>query len=145
MAFELRPSVLDDFGLVSALRLYVDRFKARTNIDVQLDLSEPLKRSDPHVEATLYRIIQEALTNVARHSHATVAQIDLHPLPTGISLDIADNGCGFAPEGAGQTRKVLQGLGVINMKERIGGLNGKFELQSAEGRGTRIHIEIPRQ
>jgi PAS domain S-box-containing protein len=143
IAFDLRPPILDDFGLVSALRVYVDRFAERARIDVGLNAPENLKRFDPKAEATLYRVIQESLTNIAKHSHATKAQIDIERTGDILLLTISDNGKGFDNNRSSNPSLWNGGLGVVNMKERIDGLRGSFTLTTERGKGTNIRIEIP--
>lgn len=145
MAFDLRPPILDDFGLVSALRVHVDRFAERTRIDVSLNAPENLKRFDPKAEATLYRVIQEALANVAKHSHATKAQIEIERTGDMLLLTISDNGIGFDNNRTSNNSLWNGGLGIVNMKERIDGLGGSFILTTDRGNGTNIRIEIPLQ
>ncbi len=146
MAFELRPSVLDDLGLAAALRQYIARFNKHSDVEAVLNIQQPFLRLAPTIEATLYRVVQEALTNVARHAHATQAEVRLMQCDTGLILEISDNGSGFdvrrlqnIPDGARRNG----GLGIVTMQERIAELNGQFELRSEVGNGTHIHIEIP--
>lgn len=146
MAFDIRPSVLDDFGLLPALRQYIARFREHSGIETILNVQEDIGRLDPGIEATLYRVVQEALTNVARHSHARQAEVRLTVNDSTLIFEISDAGEGFDmssltndPAGAGWKG----GLGILNMKERIADLKGTFDLRSEVGKGTRIHIEIP--
>jgi signal transduction histidine kinase len=138
LAVELRPSALDDFGLVPALERLVDGFSERTGIAV--DLAETLgeERLPRDVETAFYRIVQEALTNVARHAGATRADVVLRRTPSGASLVVEDDGSGFEPGSASSSS-----LGLVGMRERVGLLDGRFTLVSAPGSGTTIRVEVP--
>ena len=143
MAFELRPTVLDDFGLSAALRIYVERFVKQTGIAVHLHCPDGDERWDSHVEATLFRVVQESLTNVAKHANATEATIAFSAEPPLLTLDITDNGIGFEPPYVKITPEGRESLGILNMKQRITGLSGTFAVRSGPGRGTCIHVTIP--
>jgi signal transduction histidine kinase len=144
MAFELRPTVLDDFGLCEALRIYAHRFSKQTGISVDVHFpSRELGRGDPKVEATLFRVVQESLTNVAKHAHARNASVRLMSSPAGLTLDVTDDGLGFLSGSAQPDTATNEGFGILNMKERVSELNGSFAIDSPDGRGTRIHVTIP--
>ncbi|HTX18082.1 MAG TPA: histidine kinase [Bacteroidota bacterium] len=143
IAFDLRPPILDDLGLVPALRFYVDRFQERTNIRLALLSPDHLKRFDPKMEATLYRVVQEALTNVAKHSGAKNASIEIASVGEQLRLRISDDGHGFETRQAGEGGLWSNGLGIVNMKERVGALHGRFALRTEKGKGTVISIEVP--
>jgi signal transduction histidine kinase len=143
IASDLRPAVLDDFGFVSALRLYVDGFAKRTSVSVSLQTPENIDRWDPKVEATLYRVVQEALTNVAKHSGASKVDIRLVSNKERLSLDIIDNGTTVDTKNEGPGDSWRQGLGILNMKERIAALKGTFTFGLNERESVQIHIEIP--
>ncbi|HTY09813.1 MAG TPA: histidine kinase [Bacteroidota bacterium] len=143
IAFDLRPPILDDLGLVSALRIYLDRFQERTKILLTLSCPDDLKRFDPKVEATIYRIIQEALTNVAKHSGAKNAKVEIEKPEATLHVMISDDGKGFDQNAAGESGLWPTGLGIVNMRDRVEGLRGKFRLASEKGKGTSIHIEVP--
>ena len=143
IAFDLRPPILDDLGLISALRVYVDRYEERTNIVLTLSCPDHLKRFDPKIEATLYRVIQEGLTNVAKHSGAKSARVEIKKTESTLELIISDDGKGFDQPRDGESGLWSSGLGIINMKERVSGLGGKFSLESETGEGTTIRIEVP--
>jgi PAS domain S-box-containing protein len=137
---DLRPSMLDDFGLVSALNWYIDNFYKRTNIKVYLKTKNFKPRLSSEVEISFYRIIQEALTNVAKHSQATEVSILLAQKNSFASLSVEDNGIGF------DTKKITfpkDRLGLFSMKERIKLLNGEFEIGSKPNEGTKLNVKIP--
>ena len=159
LALDLRPAMLDDLGLLPALRWYVNRFAKRTETTVDFAASgfaEQLRLS-PLLETALYRILQEALTNVARHAAASHVQLHLRlDAPTAstatatanakspeVVAAIQDNGCGFDPEAAlGQPNRA-GGVGLLGMRERVTLLGGTWQLDSAPGAGTQIQIRIP--
>jgi signal transduction histidine kinase len=143
MAFELRPAVLDDFGLAAAIRLYVDRFAKQTGIAVTLNCPDNVGRWQQHIEATVFRVMQEALTNVVKHSGASMVQLRLHKASDSLVLSIEDNGRGLGHDAAKGSRQPREGLGFVNMRERVAELRGTFNVDSPEGVGTRIAVTIP--
>jgi PAS domain S-box-containing protein len=143
LAHDLRPPVLDAIGLVAALRMYTDRFSARYGIAVKLNAQERMKRSDQQIESTVYRVVQEALTNISRHSGATKAQIDLVRKEHLFLLQITDNGRGFDTEELEHYIEGRNGVGISGMRERIEGLQGTYTITSTKGKGTTISVELP--
>jgi PAS domain S-box-containing protein len=138
---ELRPPMIDDFGPVAALRWYAREFSARTGILAEIRAGEDW-RCDPETELSLFRIAQEALNNVARHSQARHVAVELRLGDQNIVLDIVDDGVGFNPAGDRSERK---GFGLVTMRERCEALGGIFEIVSGKGRGTRITVDVPRR
>lgn len=138
LAVELRPSALDDFGLVPALERLVAGFSERSGIAVDLEARLGEERLPRDVETALYRIVQESLTNVARHAGATSVDVLLRRGPASASLVVADNGSGFEPGDASTTT-----LGLVGMKERVGLLGGTFAIESLAGEGTTVTVEVP--
>ncbi|MGQ9554939.1 MAG: GAF domain-containing sensor histidine kinase [Anaerolineae bacterium] len=140
---ELRPPILDDYGLVAALQWYGDRFSSRTGIGFSLQGTEPTPRLAPAVETALFRITQEALNNVTKHSHASQVSIILAGGENRVHLTIADDGSGFEP-GVVSVRSESGGWGLLSMRERAAAVGGVFSVEAAPGRGTRVVIEVPR-
>jgi PAS domain S-box-containing protein len=137
----LRPTILDDYGLESALRTYVNEFQTRYGIPVQLETqAPPLPRLDSSIEITLLRIAQEALTNIARHAQASQALLSLRLHENQVSLTIEDDGIGI-PSQEGATRPRSHGLKI--MQERAEALEGSLNVSSTPGNGTRIEALIP--
>jgi len=133
----LHPALLDDLGLPAALDWYLTRFGKRHGITVEL-LSERMDvRLAPEIEAALYRIVQEAMTNVAKHARAAVAIVYLRRDDEVVLVTIEDNGIGFEPA---QARR---GLGLIGIRERVAHLQGTVHVDAAPGRGTRLTIGLP--
>ncbi len=138
MAIRLRPGVLDDLGLTDALEWYTTEFEKRSGIACIFR-----QQGVPEVEDTLgtaaYRIAQEALTNVARHSFATHVEVKLEAEAERLLLAIHDNGGGF------DLRKLNQAecLGIVGMRERAALVGGTLEIRSAPGEGTQVRVEMP--
>lgn len=143
---DLRPATLDDLGLVPTLRWYVGRFTNRTNIPVTVDEAgvETGPRLHSTIETALYRMIQEALTNISRHADATHVALTLTATPTGVSTKITDNGSGFDPAAGQLEYRTTKGIGLLGMTERAKLLGGSCYIDSAIGRGTSIDIFLPR-
>jgi PAS domain S-box-containing protein len=138
---DLRPATLDYAGLPYALREYAEQVSKRTGIAVNVSGDSPAARLNADSESMLFRIAQEALTNCAKHAHASAVNIELSFGNPQTVLTISDNGTGFDPEAIGQSG-LRPGLGLLTMRERVEFAGGKFGLESAPGKGTRIRVEI---
>ena len=138
LAVELRPSALDDFGLVPALERLAEGFAERSGIRVDLEARLGDERLPAAVETAFYRIVQESLTNVARHSGATRVDVLLARAPASATLVVEDDGQGFDPERATDST-----LGLVGMRERAGLLHGRFTIESRPGQGTTVALEVP--
>ncbi|WP_072789571.1 cache domain-containing protein [Cognatishimia maritima] len=137
---DLRPGVLDDLGLGPALRALTDEFRERTGIETEFETVVFRNRLNPDAKFSLYRIAQEALTNIERHANATKVTIDLRGHKRGATMRISDNGSGFVQ---GTSRHdTVGGLGLRNMQERVEQLNGTLRVFSSKG-GTVIVAELP--
>jgi two-component system sensor histidine kinase UhpB len=145
LSLDLRPSLLDDLGLAPALRWYVKRFEQRVNVEVDLQVNGLQARLSPLVETTLYRVVQEALTNVARHAQASRVKIQLQVSPTMIEAVVEDDGQGFDLEAVTQRGESARGAGLLGIQERVVALGGQFEIEAEPGRGVRLSVEIPRE
>jgi len=141
---ELRPPDLDEFGLGQSLDSYAEKFSERTNITTVVKHRGLFVRLPPSVEIALFRIAQEALTNVARHSRATRVVIRLDPLNGGIRMTITDNGVGFSIGAFAHPGERKPGWGLLGMKERAEAASGKLRIESAPGRGTSVIVEVGR-
>lgn len=141
---ELRPAMLDDLGLVPALRSFVKDFSGRTGVSVHFNASADVEKMETDQKTVFYRVAQEALTNIAKHAQATEGRVLLRRHGQGIRMEVRDNGKSFcvadhlAPDKKGKKR-----LGLIGIQERVRLANGKCELESTPGKGTRIRIWIP--
>jgi two-component system sensor histidine kinase UhpB len=143
LALNLRPSLLDDLGLQPTLKWYLNRFSQHLGIEVTMVFTGLDQRLSNEVEITLYRVVQEALTNVARHAQAGAVHLRLEGKAKAVVVDIQDDGRGFNVEGA-QAQAVSNGsLGLFGIRDRVTTLGGCVAIQSEPGQGTRIHVEIP--
>ena len=136
--------MLDDLGLLTVAGKLVSDFKKRSGIDVDFNAEGIEERFDAQVEITLYRVIQEALTNILKHSNASKAVINLkQDLEKGIvSLFVEDDGIGFSAHDEQQDRDT-RGFGLMGIRERVSLLGGNFRIFSDEGNGTKLFIDIP--
>ena len=138
ISHDLRPSVLDDLGLLPALNSLLDEFSERTGIRIQRDINIPEWELPEQIEITLYRITQESLTNIERHADASVIRFKTVWDDKRIQLQIGDNGGGFTP-GKGNC---IQGIGLRTMRERMELLGGIFNIESEPGNGTLLQAEL---
>jgi PAS domain S-box-containing protein len=132
-ARDLRPAMLDDLGLIPALQAYMKQFLAKTGIRVSLQAHKEIDQSPAKVRTVLYRIAQEALTNVARHAKAGRVEIGIEVQEKTILMTIRDDGQGFVVGGTAATKKKRR-LGLVGMKERAEMIGGTFQVESAPGR-----------
>jgi signal transduction histidine kinase len=145
LSLSLRPAMLDDLGLVPTLRWYVNRYAKRLNIEVEFDAVHFEERPSPEVETVLYRVVQEVLTNVARHAQANRVRICLERMEATITALIEDNGRGFDVEQVVGRETLEGGVGLLGIRERVASLGGHFSIESRPGRGTRLFVEVPRR
>ncbi|WP_322798360.1 ATP-binding protein [Thermoflexus sp.] len=141
IAMELRPAILDDLGLVEALRWQAEEFQKQTGLPVTLQIQGRIERLSREIELALYRVGQEALTNIARHARATRVEIHLNCGGDHLELTISDDGIGFDPEAVRKSRP--RSLGLIGMAERLSLVGGILEIESAPGKGTRVRARVP--
>ncbi|HXJ35609.1 MAG TPA: sensor histidine kinase [Candidatus Eisenbacteria bacterium] len=135
----LRPSLLDDWGLVPSLEAQVKSFKTHRDLDVRFVANE-MPRLPTEVETAVYRIVQEALTNVAKHARATSVRVSLTHETDGIHLDVSDNGIGYPRNGA---RPGGPGLGLVSIRERVRALGGRVTLTSDHGAQLSVVLPLP--
>ncbi|MEJ2154486.1 MAG: response regulator [Desulfobacteraceae bacterium] len=136
----LRPQVLDDYGLKAALQMEAERFAVRTGISTDVVGKEANPRASDGVETALFRIAQEALTNVSKHGRAKRAVVRMEQADGRMRLTIEDDGVGFDPEKVNPGRH--SGWGLVNMRERIQAHDGSLKVISSPGAGTRIEVEV---
>jgi signal transduction histidine kinase len=136
---ELRPAVLDHLGLPAAVQWQCDEFGQHTGVALSLDLDANRCQANPSVATTLFRVLQEALTNVARHAGATHVDVSLQAIDGHLVLTVVDDGRGFDP-GA---RSESVTCGLFGMEQRAVEHQGHFTIESAPGRGTRIEVRVP--
>jgi PAS domain S-box-containing protein len=145
LSVDLRPPLLDDLGLVTALRWYVDRYAKRTGIaaEVIVELKDPNERFSREVETACFRIAQEALTNVVRHARATDALVSLRKEDAVLILSVKDDGIGFDHEALQRRAPRAATLGLLGMQERAHAAGGVLEIHSRVSKGTEIRLELP--
>jgi signal transduction histidine kinase len=138
MAWQLRPSALDDLGLVSALDRYIADYQARFGVQVDFVTQGIDDRLPLEIETSIYRIVQEALTNVARHARASAASVIVDRRRGTIRIIVEDNGVGFVP-----ATRPEKSLGLQGIRERAALFNGTLTIEAEPGSGTSLFIEIP--
>lgn len=140
---DLRPPVLDDYGLVAALRWYGEKIARRIDIPIEVEGEEPHPRLDSRIENSLFRIVQEALTNVTKHAKASFVKISVDVESDILRLTLVDDGIGFDPEGIIQPEDG-KGWGLLSLRERAEAIGGRCRIDSSPNQGTRVIVEIPR-
>lgn len=141
-ARELRPAVLDDLGLIPALHAYSKSLAERKKLKIQMTAFGGVEALGAAKRTVLFRVAQEALTNVARHAHATQVRMSISEISGAIRMEISDNGQSFHVGNALRARNPKR-LGLIGMKERVEMVGGKLTIESARGKGTTVRAEIP--
>ena len=136
---ELRPPLLDDYGLAAALEWYAREFGVRANLVVEVAAPRGQQRRDPAQEITMFRILQEALTNVAKHASASRVQVRLEEEGSRVRMTVRDDGKGFDPDVQGRAQRPTWGL--LNMAERARMIGGTCLIESTPGQGTVVVVE----
>ncbi|MBE7470416.1 MAG: hypothetical protein DPW09_03745 [Anaerolineae bacterium] len=143
LSLDLRPSLLDDLGLVATLRWYLDRQARWAGLSAHLTVTPPDLQLPANLETVCFRLVQEALTNALRHAQAQTIRVDLQRHDKELQLVIGDDGLGFEVEPTLKRIAYGKGLGLVGMQERVSLLGGRFELESAPGQGTQIRVFLP--
>jgi signal transduction histidine kinase len=138
---ELRPTILDDLGWIPAIRFLAEGVSKRANLPIQIKTKVAGRLPAP-VEIALYRVVQEALTNITKHARARCVAIQVRRKGRMLSCSIADDGAGFDSRSL-QSDRARKGLGLIGMRERVNSLGGTFSIDSAPGHGTKLMIHVP--
>jgi len=141
LSHSLRPPMLDDLGLLPALSWHVKEFTARTDVQVNFQHHDLQLRFPEEVEIAAYRIVQEALTNIARHAQVHEATVTLWADPSGLGIEISDQGAGFDQTAA--TLANASSAGLAGIRERVASLGGSLKITSAPGTGTSVTVELP--
>jgi signal transduction histidine kinase len=139
LASELRPSILDDFGLVAALEAQLTEFERRAGVECQLEAATDDSKLSPEARTTLFRVFQEALTNIARHAGASRVWVRLISHSHRLELEVRDNGRGINPQeisGEGS-------LGLVGMRERVRLLEGELQITGTPEQGTSVLVSVP--
>jgi two-component system sensor histidine kinase UhpB len=140
---DLRPSHLDDLGLVPAMQWYIQEFDKRYPIQIEFTVDGDRVRLPSEYETVLFRIMQEALTNVAKHANASRATIKLTIQPAQICLSIRDDGRGFDVDQVLRGGSSHTGWGLMGIQERTSLIGGEYEIESRPGHGTHIRVQVP--
>ena len=143
LSYLLHPPVLDDLGLISALGWYVRGFAERSGIQAVFEVAQDFGRLPQEIETTVFRIVQEALTNVHRYSGSRTATIRLASQAGQVRAEIQDQGCGLPILSREGPKIVRFGVGIAGMRERVKQMNGTFEIESTPGHGTTIRVILP--
>ncbi|MBG9735076.1 sensor histidine kinase [Paenibacillus alvei] len=141
--FNLRPMALDDLGLVPTLRKFIHDYEDKHRIKTAFEVRGQERRLRSAMEAAIYRLVQEAFTNAAKHAHPSFVTCELTYDEEEVRLIVRDNGFGFKVESLEEKSKEHAHFGLLGMQERVELLEGRMEIHSAENRGTRIMIQIP--
>jgi signal transduction histidine kinase len=141
-ARELRPAALDHLGLIPALEIYMERLSARKKLIINLTAFAGIEALETEKRTVLYRVAQEALTNVARHAQASTVNMIISEIPGAIRMEVNDDGKSFQVLRTLSSRRHKR-LGLIGIKERVEMVGGKLEIESAPGKGTSVRVEIP--
>jgi signal transduction histidine kinase len=136
---ELRPASLDAIGLEAALEALAEQHQETSGIEIAccFDLPEAELAPPPLLETAVYRLVQEGLNNISKHSNARRAELDVRAAQGGIAIEVSDDGVGFDPSA------VSEGFGLVGMRERAALLGGTFEVASSKGSGTRLQARLP--
>ena len=138
----LRPALLDDLGLPAAIEWYLNAFGTRHGVRVALSQEHMDDRLLPEIETAAYRIVQEALTNVAKHAGASACRVYLRQMSGTVLVTVEDDGIGF-DRALFVDGRTSRGLGLIGIRERVSHLGGTVRLEGAPGEGTRLTVELP--
>jgi signal transduction histidine kinase len=143
LSWELRPTALDDLGLEAAMANYLEKWSERFNRDVDFMPQLRGDRLPAPVEITLYRVLQEAMTNVAKHAHAERISVVLESDRSGVQLIVEDDGTGFGEADPGATTKPTDGYGLLGIRERLALVGGSLIIETAPNRGTALFCRVP--
>jgi len=143
LIYDLRPSVLDDLGLLPAIRWYAERHLESGGISVRCEFTDTGTRLAPEMETALFRVVQEAVTNIAKHAEADTVLIQCNERDGTLTIEIEDDGKGFDPSTLPPPAARERGLGLMGMRERVELLGGSLVMDSAPGRGTHMIVSVP--
>jgi signal transduction histidine kinase len=140
----LRPSLLDDLGLLATISWFCREFE-KVHVDLQIEQQLEVEENDiPEVsKVVIYRVLQETMNNVAKHSDATQVRLHLKKIDNRIEFSVTDNGCGFDPEEKFNEPTMISGLGLAGMRDRTILCDGDFVINSKKGKGTNVRISLP--
>lgn len=142
LSYVLHPPMLDELGVFPALRAFIEGFSERSGIAVDLDLPNRSFRMPRELETTIFRVIQESLSNVRKHAHSSVARVRVALNPDGVSITVEDNGLGLPASANPESRPVKIGVGISSMRERVRHCGGRFQMHSGST-GTQLEVSLP--
>jgi signal transduction histidine kinase len=145
LALDLRPSLLDDLGLVPAVRWYVERQAQRADLLAEVEAENVPQDLEPDLSVACFRIVQESITNILRHAKATKIHVALRQMDQHLDLRIKDDGIGMSSREKSTTPAGRSSLGLLGMQERAQALGGRITVQSLPNQGTEVHVRIPLQ
>jgi len=143
LALDLRPSLLDDLGLVAAVRWYTTRLAERAGLEAAFEADTLVRRPPKEIETACFRVAQEALTNVVRHARARRVRVELRSRDRELEFIATDDGVGFDARAARDERTPVQRLGLLGMEERVSLVGGRLAVESTRGRGTVVRATLP--
>jgi signal transduction histidine kinase len=143
VSYLMHPPLLDEAGLAPALRWYARGFAERSKIVVRVDIAENFGRVSQEIEITVFRVVQEALTNVHRYSGSNTARIRIWRDDRELHAEVQDEGCGLTIAGVARGPHAPPGVGIAGMRERVQQLNGTFDIDSVPGKGTTVRVTLP--
>jgi|SRR6185437_947073 len=143
LAWELRPAALDNLGLERAVIQFLDEWSSRFGVSVKFHFGLGSERPPPEIETTLYRVLQEAMTNIAKHARADHVGILIEKADNQIRMVIEDSGIGFSPVDVGKGKGSRRGVGLLGIAERVALAGGSFDVETAPGTGTHLFIILP--
>src|SRR2546429_154205 len=143
LIFDLRPMTLDDLGLVPTLRKFIKEYGDRYGLATRFNVVGQERRLPGNIEGVLFRIVQEALTNVHKHARAKMAEVTMNLQPSRVSVTVKDDGQGFDVARTEANLHKNKNLGLLSMRERAELEKGTLEIRSQPGRGTEVKVEIP--
>jgi len=143
LIYDLRPSILDDLGLLPAIRWFAERTLKPLGISVRLECTDIEDRFRPEFEIAVFRVVQEAITNIAKHAAAETVLVECELDGRDLVIDIEDDGRGFDPAAVATSPDTQRGLGLMGMRERMELVGGTVKVDSAPGRGTYVSVRVP--
>ena len=141
-SYVLHPPMLDELGVFPALRSFIEGFSERSGIAVDLDLPNRSFRMPRELETTIFRVVQESLSNVRKHSHSSTARVRVALNPDGVFIKVEDNGSGLPPSAGPEVHPAKIGVGISSMQERVKHCGGRFQMHS-ETTGTQLEVSLP--
>jgi len=143
LIYDLRPSILDDLGLLPAIRWFAERHLTPLGITVRCECSDLDERLPVELAVALFRIVQEAITNIAKHAEAETVLVQCGPVGGELVIEIEDDGRGFDPAEVSVSGDTARGLGLAGMRERVELVGGQIAIDSAPGRGVHVTVRVP--